>query len=227
METEKEKFAKALFLKSIKPKPYLVYKEYDKDARWNSLMEIAKAMYPDFNLKSAEEKIYRNGVMYFAGDPQCQWSLRKGLYICGKIGVGKTTFFKVLDKLNMAVGSYNHFRKYTSAEISDGFQKQGFEFFEYLGYSTRSGGYAREPSHLLLDDLGQSSTVVNHFGTTTNIVSEFIQRRYNVFTDNNKLTHISTNIEPSEIRETYGEFVASRMREMFNIIIYPGTDRRK
>ncbi|NLG02384.1 MAG: hypothetical protein GX567_00890 [Clostridia bacterium] len=231
METDKALIAKQEFLDSIKPQPYLTYKDYNIDGRWGSFLEIAKAMYPDFNLTPEEEKIYRNGVMYFAGDPQCEWSLNKGLYICGKIGVGKTTFFKILNTLNKAVGSGsdNSFRKYTSTELADGFEKKGFEYFENLGY-INSFGYSVNgvaPTHLLLDDLGQSSNIVNHFGTTTNIVSEFIQRRYNVFIDRYKLTHISTNIEPSEIKEAYGEFIASRMREMFNIIIYPGIDRRK
>ena len=229
MEPDKALTAKQEFLDSIRPRPYLVYKDYNRDIRWGSMLEIAKTMYPDFNITPGEKKIYHNGLMYFAADPQCEWSLNKGLYICGKIGVGKTTFFKVLNTLNRAVRSENEFRKYTSTELADGFQRKGFEYFENLGYLNNLG-YAIDdfsPTHLLLDDLGQSTNVVNHFGTTTNIISEFIQRRYNVFTDSYKLTHISTNIEPSEIKETYGEFVASRMREMFNIIIFPGTDRRK
>ncbi len=40
-------------------------------------------------------------------------------------------------------------------------------------------------------------------------------------------THVTTNLSGDQIEENYGTRVRSRMREMFNMIILPGEDRRK
>ena len=48
--------------------------------------------------------------------------------------------------------------------------------------------------------------------------------------DNNlpfKFTHITTNKSVDEIEQMYGTRVRSRMKEMFNMIVLDGKDRRK
>jgi DNA replication protein DnaC len=213
---------KEIYLQGLSPEPYLVFKEYDYQKRYESFIMIAEAICPSFILDSENKSIFENAIKYFAADPSSEFNLKKGIYLYGKIGSGKTLFFKIMAELNRATETGNLFKTITVSNIVDGFSKSGFESLKDFN----SDAWGRVP-HILLDDLGQSATSVKHFGSTTDIVSEFIQRRYYCFTENFKLTHISTNMEPGEIKNEYGEFVSSRMREMFNIILYPGTDKRK
>jgi DNA replication protein DnaC len=211
------------FLASLRPANYLMYKNYDFAARWESLLMIATAMLPNFQIYDESRRIYENGIRYFSGDPKCEWNLKKGIYLYGKIGSGKTTFFRIFKALNDATKTGNTFRKFNMLEIIDGYQKNGSEYFKSMNYSDAMRSVA---SNILIDDLGQAANNAKYYGNSTNIISELIQRRYLTFTDNYKLTHISTNLEPQEIGEN-GEFVSSRMREMFNIILFPGNDKRK
>lgn len=210
------------FLKALEPKPYLLSNEYDFAKRIESFYLIAKTMIPGFDLSANEITLYENAIKYFSGDNAGEWPLNKGIYLYGKIGSGKTTFFKILCKLNEAAYTGNGFSILTVNSIVEGFAKSGFEYLEKFNASVWNIS-----NHLLLDDLGQSASTVKHYGTGTNIVSEFIQRRYYVYKSAYKLTHISTNMEPSEIKTEYGEFISSRMKEMFHIVLYPGADKRK
>lgn len=223
------------FLNSIKPGEYLLHSEYDFQKRVESFNKIAETVCPGFKLDNDNREIYMNTIKYFAGDPSGIYDLRKGLYVYGKVGVGKTIYFKIFNTLNRAVKlpHENNFSVINVNDLITGFAQKGFEYLSNIGftisYSERSyqAGSCYGPGHLLLDDLGQSASTVKHFGNNTNIITEFIQRRYYIYTEAFKLTHVSTNMLPSQIKNEYGDFVASRMRQMFNIILFPGNDKRK
>jgi hypothetical protein len=223
------------FLNSIKPGEYLLHTEYDFQKRLESFDRIAQTVCPGFELDNDNREIYMNTIKYFAGDKTSIYDLRKGLYVYGKVGVGKTMYFKIFNTLNRAVKSpvENNFSVINVNDLVTGFALKGFEYLSNLGfYLTYCGGSYGSgsgygPGHMLLDDLGQSASTVKHFGNNTNVIAEFIQRRYYIYIEAFKLTHVSTNMSPDQIKKEYGEFVASRMRQMFNRILFPGNDKRK
>ena len=87
------------FLKNISPKPYLITEDIDFAGRWETLLRIARAICPEFEINDQNRAIYENGVKYFAGDPSCKYDLRKGLYFFGPVGVGKLFTLKSLRPL--------------------------------------------------------------------------------------------------------------------------------
>jgi DNA replication protein DnaC len=60
-------------------------------------------------------------------------------------------------------------------------------------------------------------------------MAEILLTRYDLFIAQNLITHITTNLSASEIEETYGNRVRSRMREQFNLIAFSNEsiDKRK
>lgn len=219
------------FLEQIRPVPYLEYTEYDFDLRLDSFNRISRAVCPGFVFNEENREIFTETIKYFAADESCQYDLKKGLYVYGKIGVGKTLYFKIFSALNTALKSANGFKSLSVNDLIDGFAKEGHLYFSNSGitpgeYQKRSTGYGK-PVHILIDDLGQSAKTVSYYGSGLNVVEDFLQRRYYAYTDFFALTHVSTNLVPSMINSEYGEFISSRMREMFNIILFPGEDKRK
>lgn len=221
------------FLNQIKPKPYLISKEYDFKTRYESLMEIAPVICPGFEISNEQQSIYENAVKYFSGDASGEFDLRKGLYIYGRIGSGKTLFFKILNTLNRATGSGNDFNIITINDLVDGIAREGYKYFSLSGITLSGSGFNPHSvnnmwiRHMLIDDMGQGVSSVKYFGSEVNVIRDFFQRRYCSFTESAALTHVATNIPPDKIKEEYGEFISSRMREMFNIIAFPGEDKRK
>lgn len=220
------------FLEQIRPVSYLEYSEYDWDLRLDSFNRIAKAICPGFIISDENKEIYYETIKFFAADDSCKYNLKKGLYVCGKVGVGKTMYFKIFNALNQALKSPNGFISLTVNNLIDGFAKEGHRYFSISGitpgeFQKRTNGYWRRPPHILIDDLGQSAKKVNYFGSGLNVVEDFLQRRYYAYTDFFTLTHVSTNLVPNKINSEYGEFISSRLREMMNIIVFPGEDKRK
>jgi hypothetical protein len=194
---------------------------------------MALTICPDFKISDEEEKIYENAIRYFSGDPSGEFNIKKGLYLYGRIGNGKSLFFKIFSALNAGCYLGNDFNTLTITNLIDGVARDGFKFFSSAGITSNDGMISLSRSnrlwirHILIDDIGQSVSSVKYFGSEVNVVRDFFQRRYNEYSDHSALTHVATNILPEEIKKEYGEFISSRMKEMCNIILFPGEDKRK
>jgi hypothetical protein len=156
------------------------------------------------------------------------------LYVYGAYGVGKTVYFKIFKALNRAIDSPNNFKILRVTDLIDGVSHEGYQYFLNSGVIPAKGSGSRanaywdnQADHFLIDDMGQSERFANNYGNKIDVVIAFLQRRYYAYTDCFALTHCSTNLIPSEIESEYGEAINSRMREMFNIILFPGEDKRK
>jgi DNA replication protein DnaC len=208
------------FLKSIAPPPSQRFE--CTAAHIDKMRQIRSLLCPGYREDEASEKIYMNGVKYFTLDPTSEWDLDKGLFLYGVFGVGKTLFYKVFRAYLNAHG--RGLNAITADELAAEYTLNGFPAI--MKYSSVREMEGFKPCELLIDDLGQGANHVKFYGSHTDVIVEILQRRYRVFTDAYKRTFISTNLQPSEIKDLYGEYIASRMREMFNIVLFHGTDKR-
>lgn len=217
------------FLEQIRPKPYLVFKEYDFSQRFKSMIEIANIVCPGFELTEYNKNLYENGVRYMAGDPKSEFPLNKGLMLYGPPGTGKSIFFKIMARLNEGTKGINCFTTLTINQVIDGVAKGGHKYFAESGitFSQYVYGYDSAKKHLFLDDLCLSSDSVNYFGNNIDVVFNFIQRRYIAYTEDSVLTHITTNLKPELFDKQYGATVFSRMNQMFFAVPLLGKDYRK
>jgi hypothetical protein len=51
-------------------------------------------------------------------------------------------------------------------------------------------------------------------------MAEILLSRYDLFINHHMLTHLTTNLNSSEIEDIYGLRVRSRLREQFNLIAF-------
>lgn len=149
------------------------------------------------------EKLYRiNG-----NKGKTYYTLRKGLWIRGISGLGKTFLFKLVKD-----NEVRPVNMLSMIDISDRVKEDGE--FKVSG------------EMIYLDDVGTEEETINHYGTKVNWFKEFIEGVY----PNEKIHKnliISTNLDFDQIQEKYGFRVRSRIKEMFNIINVTGKDRRK
>lgn len=172
---------------------------------------------PRFILNPIEDTIYQLLSFYFTNDKRFEersnFSLNKGLLIFGNIGCGKTTILNLF-RNNPKQG----YGMVGCKNIAHLYAQEGSKVIDkYSGMLSGSTIYGQKEAGICFDDLGTESST-KHFGTESNVMSDILLNRYD---RNDNTTHLTTNLTAEQIKEFYGDRVASRMKEMFNLIKFP------
>lgn len=142
-----------------------------------------------------------------------------GLLLAGTCGNGKTTAMRAVQSVVMLLNNTLYSRR---SDLRIG--NRLLEAKEIAGLSDKDGqltAYQTIPL-LFLDDLGREPTEVMRYGNVTSPITELLEYRYN----QRLTTIVTTNLEPSEIREKYGDRIADRFNEMFVVVRYTGNSYR-
>lgn len=185
-----------------------------------------ETVHPDFKIQEEEKPLVKKLLCYFLKDkdtaPFLGINLNKGILLNGPIGCGKTSLMKLM---RFYEPTNNRFILKSCRDISFEFIHRGYEVISK--YSNRSFNNF-EPITYCFDDLGAERNI-KYFGNECNVLAEVMLSRYDLFTSRNLITHITTNLAPSELESFYGNRLRSRLREQFNLIAFNGKslDKRK
>lgn len=178
-----------------------------------------------FVLDDFNRDIFIGLCQYFSGDPNGPYDLNKGICLQGHVGAGKSKLmelFKFNQKQSFIVRS--------ARKVAYEFQEDGsaaiLKYSEPIPtLSFKTDAFGQPHFGVCFDDIG-TETEQQHYGNKSNVIMDIILNRY----DHHALkgmTHVTTNLTPSQIEEMYDKRVRSRFREMFNQIPMPhGPDRR-
>lgn len=141
-----------------------------------------------------------------------------GLLLAGTCGNGKTTTMRAVQSVVMLLNNtyYNRFGQRIGNRLLE-----AKEIAQLSGKPEQLTAYQTIPL-LFLDDLGREPTEVMRYGNVTSPITELLEYRYN----QRLTTIVTTNLEPSEIREKYGDRIADRFNEMFVVVSYTGNSYR-
>lgn len=167
------------------------------------------------------------------------YSFAKGLMLFGPAGTGKTLLMKCLQ-----CNPRRSFVVRSCRKISHEFALRGRividENSKFVSSTTNHhwrdnpgktvfGEQIPKPLGITFDDLG-SENIGHHFQDAAEVLEQIILSIYEApKNDWNSFDgySITTNLTASLIEARYGTRVRSRIREMFNLIEVPGSDRRK
>lgn len=150
----------------------------------------------------------------------------KGLLLWGPLGVGKSVLLRGLQiyegKINRACFGFENkslgFVLTSAAEIALRYTEQGMKGI--VKYTDREF-----MANLAIDELGREPTDAKYFGTGINVVQTILQLRYEVRRE--FVTHATTNLNPdTQFTDIYGDYIADRTKELFNVIEIKGETRR-
>lgn len=188
--------------------------------------------------------IVKNLCRYFSGEQppmvknkqgelEPAYSLKKGVYIFGNCGTGKTIILSFFRR-----NSHNPYVIKPCIDLALEYQKEGadtiIKYDSLIKTSDPGYYYGNTKLGLCFEDLGTEDEKKN-FGNLSNVLADLILKRYtNLYDyDGNEVlvakTHATTNLSMSEIKERYGSRVHSRITEMFNIFAFDASapDRRR
>lgn len=134
---------------------------------------------------------------------------QKGLLIRGPTGTGKTHLVRCVED-----NPLNPILTLSMLDIVDKIKADGEFKINIKGEKL-----------IYLDDVGTEEAIVNHYGTKVSWFKNFIEGIYLKTKCFNHLI-ITTNLNFKGMEDHYGVRVASRMREMFNVIDLNGEDLR-
>lgn len=160
--------------------------------------------------------VLQNLVAYFIGDSaHCALSLHKGIYLYGPVGVGKTFIFQALRLFCQAVPLPTFTIVPTHQIVQESEKAKSFaEMEKYRG------------GMVCFDDLGEERKPTKIYHREENILGSILAQRYETYLTQGQLTHVTTNLLPSELETHYGSRIADRCRQLFNFVPL-GDDRSR
>ena len=151
----------------------------------------------------------------------CGLDYRKGLFLYGPVGTGKSTLLRGLQQYMNSIKRRDILKDYrigffwkSASELANSYAGNGQE--KLLQWC--------DDSNLLIDELGREPRPAKHYGTELNVIQFMLQLRYDHRMEN--VTHITSNLMLSDITPMYGDYISDRFREMFNIIEWTGDSKR-
>ena len=155
---------------------------------------------------------------------QFSLDLKKGIFLVGGVGVGKTVFMLILRQLFPIKERYTvkPCQQLALEYIDQGtnvLMRYGRNYVDYVDINTINRSYC-------FDDLG-SEEATKHYGNDANVMAQIIQMRYNIFQGRKVLTHFTSNLTSDQIDVYYGARVRSRLKEMCNWIEFSSTSNDK
>lgn len=176
--------------------------------------------------QSDTELVFRNLVQYFIGDTEGVLDVRKGIYLFGGFGVGKTVIMKALQEFATLIES-----RLVNAGVP--FTPRAFKFsyakdiaLEVQRTATTESLKQYFTSTRLFDDLGNEEEQ-RIYGNDVNAMAEILLARYNAYQYGGPLTHCTSNLPPDRCCEVYGDRIGSRVFELFNHVFIDGSDKRR
>ena len=193
------------------------------------LVELCEAESIPFVIDEANKPVIELLTWYFTDDPRFEefdpsYSLSKGLYLFGGVGVGKTHMMKLFRCMQKHM-----FRMVDCTDISAEYKKEGEDGIAkyFTDHPVQRHNYwNHEKCGFCFDDLGVESDG-RYFGNQVNVMERIIEKRYRH--RDSLVTHIISNLTVKQVEDRYGVRIRERCREMFNVVVFPpnAVSRRK
>ena len=123
------------------------------------------------------------------------------LWLCGCVGVGKTYFFDIMNKIRLSKG-LDPIKKLSMLET------QGWTMSTARDWADDSREF-----NVVIDDVG-TEPLMKSYGQEAELFPYLLEKRMQL---TGKRTHLTSNLGPQDIKKRYGERVADRFVQMFKM----------
>lgn len=174
----------------------------------------------EFIVDKYNKDIIRQLYYYLIGNTEkCKWNVHKGIFLIGKVGCGKS----------LLMYSYLSVQDFLTKKITETINaKQLIELLQAEG-----GIMELKRRPLFIDELGRENLEIKDYGNIVKPVVDLFAIRYEYggrtyATSNFTLDTLeAARDEKGKITaQRYGNFIRTRMDEMFNVVEMPGENRR-
>lgn len=172
-------------------------------------------------------------LYYFNGSPLAEdvfpdrhYDLNKNILLAGNAGVGKTLLMEVFSLYCNKTNNPRAFRTISQTQLLNYYKQHNH--IDYYTYNTeQSHTYDGQPFSLCLNDIGLR-TQQFYGNNTEQVIEEFLFARNEIWEQQGRATHITTNLDKEEIERLFHDDhnrLTDRFK-MFNVLALDGDSRR-
>lgn len=185
----------------------------------NILAETVGAPAEPPGVKASVIEWYGKNMVKF-GYEMSEWSVGvltdylKGynLWLCGRVGVGKTYFFDVMNRIRTS-------RRLEPIVKLSMIETQGWTMEDARNWADENQYY-----DVLIDDVGTESAEMVSYGQKVDLFPYLLEKRMQL---TSKRTHLTTNLGASDIGKRYGLRVSDRFVQYFKFCKCPDKGSRR
>lgn len=178
-----------------------------------------RGVFRQFEIDKYNKEVIRQLYYYLTGNQEkCEWNINKGIYMMGKVGCGKSVLM------------------YAHLAVQDALTKKmtkSIHAKQLIDVITKDGIDSLKTTPLFIDEMGRENLEMRDYGNIVKPVVDLFAIRY----EHGGRTYATSNFtldtleasrdDRGNIKEVrYGNFIRTRMDEMFNIVTLPGDNRR-
>lgn len=208
------------------------------DWRMDNMLELferlGKTFCKDFVIDANNQRCYENLIYWLLNDPRMVCAnpsdgkvipgrLKKGLYIYGPTGTGKTLATKVLARMSYCIGTTYKYDNATSLFQWSSYRTD--ELTDKYAHGDMLDDY-KSAQIICFQDLGSEPIETLYMGNRMNVMKNILEQRGE---RDQYITIITSNIplDSPDLAAKYGDRVVSRLYDMCNFLVLRGNDRRK
>ena len=158
--------------------------------------------------------------------PNKKYKIYKHIMLCGPVGSGKTLIMQIFADYLALTNNPNRYYNLSVTQMIN-YYKLHNHLDKYTYNEVTTNAFDGEPYNICLNDVGMQTHL--HFGTDTKtIVTDFFHARNEIWCQQGKFAHITTNLTASDIKKYFDdEFGRTNDRfKTYNVIKLEGNSRR-
>lgn len=186
-----------------------------------------------FIVDDNNRKVLKFLMLYFNNSPLAlnvfpeeNYSLDKSIMLVGPAGTGKTLIMDVMKLYLSRIHNPLEYKVFSQTQMLNYFkQHNNIDFFTFNTADNKT--FEGKPFHVCLNDIGLK-TQKFYGNDMERVIEEFLYARYEIWEQQYKRTHITTNFDKKDFEDAFGDEHnrLSDRYKMFNVIPLLGESRR-
>lgn len=158
--------------------------------------------------------------------PERGYKLHKHIMLQGAVGTGKTLIMQIFSEYLRVTENPNYFYNLSVTQMVNYYTLHN-NLDRYTFNEEENRGFKCMPVNICLNDIGVQST--RFYGTDTEkLTNEFLHARNEIWTNYNKMAHLTTNLTIEQLKQKYQDGFGRLLDRFktYNIIPIFGESRR-